>query len=243
MNNHHVTGNLNPGFTLEYLLRGKFASRLVAVFCITIAPIAWADGSLPRTNSWEFTVMVPYVAAEKTTLKGGSEFDTNSDVGLGFSTGYNYNEHLAANMSWSWNWPKYDATIVSADVPALTSRQANGELGTATVQFNMLYNFKPGPITPLVSGGIGWTFIDTGIASDLPPTETCWWDPFYGYICYNHQPTYADWRFSYNAAVGLRWQMTDRIFLRGNVGLLWIDLPQGGNQDYTVGRLEFGFRM
>lgn len=217
--------------------------HLLAVTLLTTAVVglaASATASAARAERWEFTVQMRYLDGQSFTSSGGSQVSTDSEVGWGFGFGYNFNENLALSFDIGWNSPSYDATLVSADIPALASREVSGELSTSSYHLNLLYNFIAGPVTPFVSAGIGSTYVDSNIASGAPSTG-CWYDPWYGYICNTYQPTYSDSRFSYNAAVGVRWDLSREVFLRAGLGMQWIDLANGGNQDFTVGRLELGF--
>lgn len=216
-------------------------TALVMLLGFTASGIANAQGLSPRTQSWEFMVSVPYVASQSIDADGGSKVDINSSVGMGFGIGYNFDEKLAMSVDVAWNSPSFDATIASSDNPALEERRSNGEMETSNWQINMRYHFMQGAFTPFVSGGLGWAYIDSNIASG-PPEFSCWWDPWYGNICYDYQPTYSDWRFSYNAAAGVRFDMNDSVFMRASVGMGWIDLSSG-SQDITTGRFEIGFKM
>jgi opacity protein-like surface antigen len=211
---------------------------------VTLFTTAVAAGSVQasdfrsRAQSWEFTVQMRGVGAQSFDTPGGTRVDTNSDLGFGFGFGYNFNDHLGLDFEIGWNSPTYDATVVT-DTPGVSAHQT-GEFDTSTVQLNLVYNLLKGPVTPFVSAGIGSTYIDTNIASG-PPGTSCWWDPWYGYVCYGYQPTYSDYRFSYSGAVGVRWDLSQQIFLRAAIGSVWIDMPKGGDQSFTNGRLEVGF--
>jgi opacity protein-like surface antigen len=207
---------------------------------IAIPATVHADTYRSRAERWEFTVQMRYIDDQSFGVDGGTQVDVNSDIGWGFGFGYNFNNHLALGVDIGWNSPSYDATIISADTPALAPRQVSAEMSTSSIHLNLLYNFIAGPVTPFVGAGIGSTYIDTNIPSGLASTS-CWWDPWYGYVCYGYQPTYSDNRFSYNAVAGVRWDLSRDVFLRAAVGMHWIDMSNGGAQDFTVGRLEIGF--
>lgn len=212
---------------------------LVVTLLVTIVAAGSAQASdfRSRAQSWEFTVQMRGVGAQSFDTQGGTHVNTNSDLGFGFGFGYNFNDHLGLDFEISWLSPSYDASI-ALDPPGTAYR--SGTLDTSTVQLNLVYNILKGPLTPFVSAGIGSTYIDTNIASG-PPGTSCWWDPWYGYICYGYQPTYNDYRFSYGGAVGVRWDLSQQLFLRAAIGSVWIDMPKGGDQSFTNGRLEVGF--
>jgi opacity protein-like surface antigen len=207
-----------------------------AVAGLAIPATATADSYRSRAEHWEFTVQMRYLDDQTFDHVSGSRLDVDSDIGWGFGFAYNFNDHLSLGMDIGWNSPSYDATIVTDT----GSYQARAELETSSIQLNLLYNFIAGPVTPFVGVGIGSTFIDTNIPAG-PPGTSCYWDPWYGYVCYGYQPTYSDSRFSYNASVGVRWDVTRDVFLRAALGSHWIDMANGGDQDFTFGRLEIGF--
>jgi opacity protein-like surface antigen len=223
-------------------MRRKYVliSVLIAVLSIVTTSTAQADTYRSRTDRWEFTVQMRYLDGQTISFDGGSSFDVNSDVGWGFGFGYNFNEHLALNFDVGWSSPSYDATIVSADTPPLADQRASGELSTSSLHLNLLYNFIAGPITPFVTAGIGSTFVDSNIAYG-PPSNSCWYDPYWGYYCGYYQPTYSENRFSYNASLGVRWDLARDSFLRASIGSYWIDMKNSGSQNFTSGRLEVGF--
>jgi opacity protein-like surface antigen len=197
---------------------------------------AQANDFRSRAKSWDFTVQMRGVSEQSFGTGGGTTVDVNSDIGFGFGFGYNFNDNLGLELDIGWASPSYHATIATDTGTA----QQNGEMSTSSIQLNLFYNFLKGPITPFVSAGIGSTYIDTNIPSG-PPGASCWWDPWYGYTCYGYQPTYSDYRFSYTGSVGVRWDLSQQIFLRAAIGSLWIDMPQGGDQSFTNGRVEVGF--
>ncbi len=223
-------------------MRSRYAlvAFLIAILGLGATATAQADTYRSRAERWEFTVQMRYVDDQSISFTGGSEFNVNSDIGWGFGFGYNFNEHLAMSFDIGWNSPSYDATIVSADTPALASRRASGELTTSSMHLNLHYNFIAGPITPFVTAGIGSTYVDSNLAYG-PPSSSCWYDPYWGYYCDSYQATYSDSRFSYNASVGMRWDMARDVFLRASIGTHWIDMKNSGDQDFTTGRLEIGF--
>jgi opacity protein-like surface antigen len=102
------------------------------------------------------------------------------------------------------------------------------------------FEYLDGPITPYVMGMIGYSFIDTNIPNG-PTQGTCWWDPWYGYICNTWQPTFQDTAFAYGAAVGVRGELTEKFFIEGSYNLLWVDLDRAGNQSFDGVRLNAGW--
>jgi len=217
-----------------------FVAILTAVLGLTAIGTAQASSYSSRAERWEFTVQARYLNAQSIHFNGGSEIDTNSDMGWGFGIGYNFDDHLGMSVDFGWNSPSYDAKIASADTPG-TFRRESSELSTSSIQLNLHYYFITGPVTPYVSAGLGSTFIDSNIANGSA-TGACWWDPYWGYTCSSYQPTYSTNLFSYNGAVGIRWDISREVFLRAAIGKQWINWDNGGSNDaFTATRLEIGF--
>jgi opacity protein-like surface antigen len=85
------------------------------------------------------------------------------------------------------------------------------------------FNLLEGDLTPYVTGGIGWAFIDTNVPEGRPQS-TCWWDPWYGYICGTFQNTKSVDELEYNVGAGLRWDINRTMSLRFGYERHWIDL-------------------
>jgi opacity protein-like surface antigen len=199
-----------------------------------------AEAFHSRAEKWEFTVQAHPLGQQTIKFNGGTEISTNSDVGWGFGVGYNFNDHWELSFDISWNTPSYDAKIASADTPG-TFTYANSELSISNLQFNLFYNFLAGPVTPFVSAGMGSTYIDSNIAYGNATTG-CWYDPWWGYTCSTYQPSYSTTLFSYNASVGVRWDISRDVFLRAGIGQAWLDWQNGGgNNGITTGRIDLGF--
>lgn len=85
------------------------------------------------------------------------------------------------------------------------------------------YNLLKGPITPYVSAGLGFTYLETPVP-DGDPEYICvpgywqWW-------CYWAYPVYSHWSFTYYAGAGIRWDINDRTVMRLAYKSNWVDIP------------------
>lgn len=190
-----------------------------------------------RANKWDLSFNI--LATESDSLSGsnGSGLDIKSEIGWGFGIGYNLNAHLALGFDFSYVQPKYTATVVYEDEPTQT---ISHKLTISTGQFKGLWNFVDGPLTPYAGLGLGWTYLDSNVASS-PPVSGCWWDPFWGYVCRTFAETYSDTSLSYGGELGVRWDVNPRFFLRGSYNLLRIDLS-GSSDDLNLNswRIDIG---
>jgi hypothetical protein len=223
--------------------------RLIAALSVAgvlaTASLASAQGTMPpfqgRAGKWEFMLEPQYVGSASADMAGGSKIDTSADLGFGFGFGYNFTGNLALHLNTTWSSMNYNATIPTVDrtTGAPGTATASGYLDTGTVALDLTYYLLKGPVTPFVMGGTGWTMVDSNISSG-PPQNYCWYDPWYGYVCDSYQTTYAKDFFSYNVGVGVRWDVVPGFFLRGLVGMQWLD-TDSGTIDTTGGRVDIGF--
>jgi opacity protein-like surface antigen len=198
------------------------------VLMLAVAPPVLAQD---RSGSWEFIFDVNYQDGYDIDFDGGSSVDTDSDWGFGVGAAYHFTDRLQVQMLLDWLNADYDATIASGDTPPDPAFSVRGEYESFTPRVNVLYSFLDGDITPYVSAGIGWSFIDTNVPQG-PPQTGCWWDPWWGYICTTYQNTRDTDEFAYQAGVGVRWDVTSGLTLKLGYDKEWIDL---GNADSAPG--------
>ncbi|HEY5603208.1 MAG TPA: outer membrane beta-barrel protein [Gammaproteobacteria bacterium] len=202
------------------------------------ACLAEGGSASHRKGQWQGLISTNYVNSDTIDFGGGASADINGDMGWLFGFGYNFDEHLALDFEISWNSVSYTATrVLDPGGP----EQFGGWLDTSSTRFNLTYNFMAKALTPFISANIGWAWIDSNIPSG-PPSSTCWWDPWWGYICSGYQPTYSRTEFTYGAGLGLRFDLGNNVFLRGIIGQQWIDVSNASSTpDFTMYRFDFGF--
>ncbi len=195
-----------------------------------------------RGGRWEFILPIIFTDSVTVNGQGGSSVDINSDWGGGFGFGYNINDRFQINGIYSWGYRSYDAKIVQTDGSTL---KYNNSMNTSTLALNGIFYILDGNVAPFISGGIGITHIDTNIPSSGPPTNACWWDPWWGYVCSTYVPTKTQDDFSYSAGLGLRWDINPQFSMQGAYNKMWIDIQHasGGAPDFDVFRMDFIFRM
>ncbi|GAA0811123.1 hypothetical protein GCM10009111_03150 [Colwellia asteriadis] len=189
-----------------------------------------------RDGKWESSFAL--LSSQSTSIDGqnGSGVEIDSDVGWGFTLGYNLNPHILLNFEFSALTPKYDATFVD---DGGSPYNVNHEMDVMQSQFNVVYHFMTERFTPFVQAGVGWSYLDSNIAKG-PPNSICWWDPWWGYVCDSYQNTFNDTRFSYNVAAGVRYELDNSMFFRASYQQSWIDLSSSDNANLGIFHLEFG---
>jgi opacity protein-like surface antigen len=193
-----------------------------------------------RAGSMEFFLPLTYTDATKVNGQGGSSVDINADWGLGFGMGYNITDNFQVNGAFTWAYRSYNAMVVKDDG---TTQRYNNYMDTSTLSLNGVYYFMNGNITPFISGGVGITYVDSNI-QDGPATGSCWYDPWYGYICSSYVPTKTENDISYNAGIGVRFDVNRQFALQTGYYKTWIDFSKtSGSPNFDTLRLDFIFRM
>ncbi|TYK65848.1 outer membrane beta-barrel protein [Colwellia echini] len=208
---------------------------VVGLLASTISTDALANYS-HRGERWESTFKVNYDLDASVNTDGGATTDLNSGWGWGFTLGYNLNQHILLNYDFSASTPSYNTTITTdsgLDVPV------SQVLDKYDSQFNVVYNVLTSAFTPYVQAGAGWSYMDSNIA-DGPPSSVCWYDPWWGYICNGYQSTYDDTAFSYNVAVGVRYELPNYLFFRASYKQSWVDLKHSDTASLGGFQVEIG---
>ena len=194
-----------------------------------------------REPGWEIGVEATYMLSQKVDFNGGSSLDIKDDVGAALIFGYRFDSKLELQFSFDWNEVDYHGTLQSALIPALNA-SVNGTMETFVPRFNGTYNFLTGPLTPYVTAGVGWSFIDTNIPTGQVQVG-CWWDPWWGQVCTPYQPTKNVDAFTYEVGVGARWDLGESMTLRGGYLKRWLDLSHAsGTPNFDRFELAFLWR-
>jgi len=220
----------------------RIGQVIVGIAMAMLAVQAQAQHS-DRAGKWEGTLQLRYSDSADIHGSTGSQATIDSDYGFGLGFAYNFNDHLSLGGDFAWSQPDYKATVVPAAGNGNSAYTVNGTMETASTHAVVTWNFLAKALTPFVSAGVGGTWVNTNIPAG-PPVNACWWDPWWGYYCAPVYPTRSDTYFSYNAAVGMRWDSKENWFVRGLVGEQWLDV--GGNVgtvSTTQYRLDLGYRF
>lgn len=198
-------------------MKNRYIVALAAV-CSAWSLSAHAD----RDTGWEFGGDLIYQDSQDFDGDNGSSGSLDSDIGIALTFGYRFNERVELTFGLDWSTVDYSVELVDATAPIIGNVSIDGELEAFTPRVGVNFNFLEGPITPYVSGTIGYAFIDTNIP-DGPPQAGCWWDPWYGQICTAWQETRSVEEFMYGVGVGVRWDVNDAWSVRFAYDKRWID--------------------
>jgi hypothetical protein len=213
-------------------------SLLTVLFC---SAQTYAQSYGGRAGTWDAGFHVMDASSLSLGGSSGSSLDVSGDIGYGFTGGYNFTNRFAVMLDVNWLKPNYQATFVPDGGTAPQSVRAR--LDVATIHARGVYYFLDGDVTPFVETGIGWTNVDSNII-DSPPITGCWWDPWWGYICESFYSTYSETRTSYSLGIGVRWDISRDLMMRGSVGTFEIDTARQ-TQDASVDtiQIDFGWRF
>jgi opacity protein-like surface antigen len=160
-------------------------------------------------------------------------FDFHNTVMFGFGGGYNFSDHLMLRGDFAFGSPDYEMKWNGARITG----EAWINTGKVNLDFNLLKNR---PFTPFISAGVGYMYIDTGIPSG-PPSYSIWWDYYWGPVVVGTQPTHSDTFFTYNALIGIRWDIAENYVLRASYGTTWVDARRGTQETYEAA-LSFSWK-
>ena len=219
--------------------------RQLITFCVLFLAAGLASAQVyEREGTWEAGFLIADTGDDTLSGQNGTSLSVKSDVGWGFFGSYNFSNRLAVGGDWSFISPDYTATfrVDNGGIPG-PLQTIRHTADVTNLHIKGTFNFLETDFTPFVEAGLGWTWIDSNVASGLPSTG-CWWDPWWGYICSSYYDTYDSTRTSYTYAVGFRWDISPDFMLRADYGILDIDTSAASGEIETEAvRVAFGWRF
>ena len=196
-----------------------------------------------RGPGWDFGGELLWQDAQELNFEGGSAADLDDDLGIALTFGYRFNSRLELIFALDWNQIDYDFEVIEdSALPGVQGFSGSGDLETWTPRIGLNVNILETDLTPFVTAGVGWAFIDTNIP-DAPPQTSCWWDPWYGYFCGTWQSTRSLDELTYNAGLGIRWDLGDSFTLRAAYEKHWIEVDNAsGTPDFDQVKIGISAR-
>jgi opacity protein-like surface antigen len=189
-----------------------------------------------RDGRWETSVILAYQTGVDNSYENGSAIDVDSAMGWGIGVGWNWTDKLNLSYRYQSTNPDYTAVVVPEDPDAEPVTIAH-DLSKKTHQFNVTYNFSGKAFTPFIVAGVGWSKLESNVPSGL--SVGCWWDPWWGYICFEDWETYETSQFSYNLGAGVRWDINNFVFTKATYMREFLDV-KNGSVDFDTAILELG---
>jgi opacity protein-like surface antigen len=197
---------------------------VAACAAILIVPSLVSAQGRSRESGFEAGLDVIYQLSTSARFDGGSRLEMDDDFGIAASFGYRFNPKIEVQFLLDWAQTDYNGTLQSALVPSLRA-DVHGDMDSFAARINGVYNFIDGPLTPFVSGGLGYSWFDTNIPAGQVQIG-CWWDPWWGEICTPYQPTRTVEAFTYQVGAGARWDLTDALTMRFMYEHSWFDFSK-----------------
>src|SRR3954463_13676570 len=153
-------------------------ARTLLVIAV-LAGAASAEAQTTRAGKSEFYLAPTFTASRNYSFEGGSTAHSDTGTGLTLGFAHHFDEKKSLGVETAWGSTDYRASVQPGAGNTNLAGNINATMQTWTVRFVGTYNFLAGNLTPFVTGGLGWTYIDTNIPTGLPQ-NVCWYYPWYG---------------------------------------------------------------
>jgi opacity protein-like surface antigen len=218
------------------------AARCFAVIVALAVAVPALAQSSSRAGRNEFYIAPVFTDGKDYSFSGGTTAKTDTGYGLMLGWARNMNPHVLLGFEIEWNEQDYRAQVQPGPGNVFNISQINGTIESRTIRFRGDYNFSANAFTPFVTGGLGWTWVDSNIPSGLPE-NVCWYYPWWGQYCGTYVPTHNTTKFSYNAGAGLRYDYGKGVF-KAVVNSQWVDFGGDyGSSSVIQYRIDFGFKF
>jgi len=199
-------------------------------------------GPVSMGRPWEARAGVIIANSADVDFEGGTTASIDGGAGLLLGLGYNFTDRLRVGSTFTYDQKDYTATVVRDDASDETA-QIEGSLDSMTLMVDAAYSFLLGDYVPYVTGGIGWSRVDTNVATE-PPQVGCWWHPWWGYICDVWQDTLTLDGLAYELGIGLRYDFSDAFAADGSYTMRWVDFENAtGTPSFDAFRLGVIWRF
>jgi len=215
-------------------------NTLVTVLFLSLSLISTQSVAAPgnRTGQWQISLIPSYTDSKTVTFDGGATADISGHSGFAIGIGYNFSDYIELDFDIGSADGSYVGTRIFED--GSDPEKYNGNLYASHMNLGLTYNFMASRLTPFVKGNLGLSYVDSGI-----PTgnigSVCWYDPWWGYYCGPYAQTYTSSDLVYGADLGLRFDITSKVFLKGSVGKSYIDFDNSSTPDFTIYKFIVGF--
>lgn len=234
-----------PSTRLRWIAtRGIIALAAAGLALAASAQANSAWDNMDRTFKSEFYALgsglhqedITFDAPPASPTTTGVKIKMNDTTMWGFGMAYHVSNRWAVNAEFMWGNSEFSGDLPTQSGGTFHVKQ-DASLGTG--RLNATYTFTNKRFAPFVTGGIGYQHLKTEL-SNLPPSTVCWWDPWWGWICSTGTPQASETYFTWNLGAGVRWDITDSVFLKATVGATWL---QYGGANKTTTQTEAIFAL
>jgi opacity protein-like surface antigen len=195
---------------------------LAAGLLPSVAQIPWVTEPFSRQQKTEVYGIGQYLHSDDINFNGptGEVKTKMDDTGLGgFGFAWHFSDFFSIHTDFMFGSATFSGEAPFAVGPG--TRHFSQDAFIQTGRFNVDYNIINRRLTPYLTAGIGYQYLDVELENTYG--TTCWWDPWYGYVCYSGH--YHAWEtdFTWNAGAGIRWNITDNLFVKAEGGATWLE--------------------
>ena len=218
----------------------KLKHLAIAALLVSAAPALAQQPS--RAGSNEFYISPIFTQSKSQSFEGGTTARTDDGYGFGVGFARNFTPNLSAGVELAWSQAYYRTTLQPAAGNPGAAINSSGYIDTGSLRFVGTWNILRTPLTPFLTGGLGWTHIYTDLPAG-PPQNSCWYYPWWGTTCTTYVPTQNTTKFGWTAGGGVRWDIGPYL-VRGLALAQSMDLGGAqGQSTWTQWRLDFGMRF
>jgi opacity protein-like surface antigen len=192
-----------------------FAASLLLALSLPCAraQIPWATDYFPRQNKTEVYGIGQYLHQGDATFPGpfdGTPTLKLDDTGLGGAGfAFHFNDFFAFHADFMLG----PATL-RAENPGGGSTTFGHDAFLQTGRFNVDYNMINRRLTPFITAGIGYQYLEVEVDNAFSSFE------------HDH---FSQTAFTWNAGGGLRWNITDNLFIKVTGGAQWLEYHDAHN--------------
>ena len=193
------------------------------VACLpALAQIPMATEGISRQGRMEFYGIGQYLNSEDIDFHGplGTIKTKMDDTGLGgFGVAYHFNDFFSVRGDFMFGGATFSGETIDGNGGPFHFKE---DTFIQTGRFNVDWNIINRRLTPFVTAGIGYQYTEAEL-EHLPPYGGIYWDPWYGWVSYYEHP--HAWRtdFTWNAGAGVRWTVTEHLFVKAMAGATWLE--------------------
>ena len=174
----------------------------MAIIIIVSTPWRVCNAESSRSGRMELGASFLFLGGESVSVDG-AKIEEDDWTMYGITLGKNINEHLNFNTEIVFG-------SIDVDVSGLPAGSTiDGDQYTLIWLANMDYNILAEPLTPYITGGIGWGHSEAEVDFSTPTSSGTIEDDTSG--------------FAYTVGFGGRWDITENIFAKVSYRIVWDD--------------------
>jgi opacity protein-like surface antigen len=225
-----------------YMTPRRSTVPLVATASLCLLGVAHGQTvAQSRAGQFDSYFTFGYIGGDSGTLSGRNvHFDLDGVWGWGFGVGYHFTDEWSVLMDLVF--ANTDLALSSSSNPAAGTYRQSADYFNGRV--NVEYTPRPGPVSPVLTAGIGWNNFHTVIPGAAPQVycgpsyyTLYWW-------CTSGVPSYDQTAFAGNIGAGVRWDPSASMFLKLMYTSTWVDYSGvSGTRQFNQVMLQIGAKF